>query len=515
MDDMDRSQQPWIFAVLGVLVAGLASFFIWLMRLISKPKKRDLSTPLAVNQFQAENDAGVLYSASPTALNLSTAEGVDTRLTSTKETASQLKAISQPQPASPDTTVNESNPWTAPTRYMTGAGIFLFFLWLINYSKQSLTMLVFAGLIAILVQPAINFLQKRLRFSQGLATITMYLVVTLLVFVLPIVIIPNIAQAISSFLHFDWQGLVKGIAEALNNISAQVSAIPLIGSGLANSFTAFSNAIQNLITSQPTKEVQSVSMTDMLKNIGGQIGFLARLVGPLVSGILSLIFMLLISLQMSLASGEIKSWVTKLFPDHFAGEISALLDQILLAWTSFLRGEFSLMVVMGLVTWILNLLLGTPQALLLGILAGLLEVVPSLGPILATIPAAILAVLFGSSVFPGLNPWIFMLIVISGYVLLQAVENQVLVPRILGGAVSLPSVVVLIGVTIAGAKAGIAGVFLATPIMATGKVLLEYVLRKIKQEPQVTLPPEDDKTSFTDQVRGFIGRIRSRFQRAG
>lgn len=57
----------------------------------------------------------------------------------------------------------------------------------------------------------------------------------------------------------------------------------------------------------------------------------------------------------------------------------------------------------------------------------------------------------------------------------KLIENQVLVPKILGNAVSLPPLIVLIGVTIAGAKAGIVGVFLTTPIMATGKVALNYV----------------------------------------
>ena len=108
-----------------------------------------------------------------------------------------------------------------------------------------------------------------------------------------------------------------------------------------------------------------------------------------------------------------------------------------------------------------------------------------------------------------------MLIVIIGYVLLQAVENQVLVPRILGGAVSLPPLIVLIGVTIAGAKAGIVGVFLATPIMATGKELLEYVSRKINQEPEVKSPPEEEQTSFTEQMRSYIRKIRLPFRRAG
>jgi len=410
---------------------------------------------------------------------------------------------------------DRSTLWTAPTRYLAGAGIFLFFLWLLIYSQQSLTLLVFAGLIAILVRPATNFLQKRVHFSQGLAVLIIYLVVALLVFVLPILIVPSIGHATTSLLNYDWQSLLNRISDALNNLSAQVAVIPMLGSGLGNSFIALANATRNLLTTPPTTNVQEVPLTELLSDMGEKVGFLGGLLGPLASGILSLVFMLLISLQMSLASGQIKGWFLEVFPEHYKGEIDSLLDRILGAWVSFLRGEFVLMVVMGLLTWLLNLLLGTPQALLLGILAGLLEVVPSLGPILATIPAAILAVLFGSSIFPGLNPWIFMLIVIIGYVLLQAVENQVLVPRILGGAVSLPPLIVLIGVTIAGAKAGIAGVFLATPIMATGKVLLEYVSRKINQEPEVKPPPEEEQTSFTEQMRSFIGKIRLPFRHAG
>jgi len=514
MDNENQSKQPWFFGVLGVLAVGLATFFVWLLRLISKPIEGMASIPSSAEQVRTEEDAD-----NPPAMRLTVAdspsvEGADAHLTSTGKTVSQSETISSPQPA-PNVASDKSTRWTTPTRYMAGAGIFLFFIWLLVYIQQSLTMLIFAGLIAILARPAIHFLQNRWRFSQGLAVILVYLLVALLVFALPILIVPNVVHAVTSLLDYDWQGLLNRIAEALNNFSAQVATIPLIGSGLASSFTSLASAAGSLFAAPPTTNVQEVPITEVISDMGEKIGFLGGLIGPLASGILSLIFMLLISLQMSLASGEIKGWVLKLFPERFTEEIGSLLDRILQVWVSFLRGQFALMVVMGVLTWLLNLLLGTPQALLLGILAGLLEIVPSLGPILATIPAAILAVLFGSSMFPGLNPWVFMLIVIIGYVLLQEAENQVLVPRILGGAVSLPSLIVLIGVTVAGTTAGIVGVFLATPIMATGKVLLDYVSRKINQEPEFKLPPEEDRPSFTEQARSFVGRIRLLFRRAG
>jgi len=498
MNELDRSNQPWGYGLLSALVLGLVSFFVWFLRLISKPTVGNRSTSLITNQVQAEEVTETPSIESSIVTDLFSPPGMESQSQSNPKLAGDI-----------------SNPWTTPTRYIAGAGIFIFFLWLIIYSQQSLTLLVFAALIAILVRPATNFLQKRLRFSQGLAVLIIYLLVALLVFVLPVLIVPSIEHATTSLLNYDWQSLLTKISEALNNLSAQVAVIPLLGSGLANSLTALANATRNLLTTPPTTDVQNVPLTELLSDMGEKVGFLGGLLGPLVSGILSLIFMLLISLQMSLASGQIKGWFLEVFPDRYKGEISSLVDRILGAWVSFLRGEFVLMVVMGLLTWVLNLLLGTPQALLLGILAGLLEVIPSLGPILATIPAAILAVMFGSSIFPGLNPWIFMLIVIIGYVLLQAVENQVLVPRILGGAVSLPPLIVLIGVTIAGAKAGIVGVFLATPIMATGKELLEYVNRKINQEPEEKLPPEEDSPSFMEQARSYLKKIRLPFQHVG
>jgi hypothetical protein len=102
--------------------------------------------------------------------------------------------------------------------------------------------------------------------------------------------------------------------------------------------------------------------------------------------------------------------------------------------------------------------------------------------------------------------------VILGYVLLNLVENQVLVPQILGEAVSLPPLIVLIGVAIAGATAGIAGVFLATPIIATGREILDYVYEKIIQSPE-SEPPEEDQPSLIDRLRRFVGRINLPFRR--
>ncbi|MFN2152109.1 MAG: AI-2E family transporter, partial [Anaerolineales bacterium] len=152
-----------------------------------------------------------------------------------------------------------------------------------------------------------------------------------------------------------------------------------------------------------------------------------------------------------------------------------------------------------------NVLLGTPQALFLGVIAGILEVIPSLGPILATIPAVILALIFGSGYIPVEN-WAFALMVIVLYILVQVVENQLLVPYILGDAVDLPPLFVIIGVVIGGSAFGLLGVFLATPVISTGREVFMYLYNKIL-EPPPEPPVLEEKPSLLDTVRSYAARL--------
>ena len=110
-----------------------------------------------------------------------------------------------------------------------------------------------------------------------------------------------------------------------------------------------------------------------------------------------------------------------------------------MTWTGFLRGQMQLMLIVGLLTWIGGFILGLPQAFFLGVIAGFMELIPNVGPVLAAVPAVLIALLFGSThlAFSHLT---FALVVIGFYTLVQMLENQFLVPKIMGDAVdsSLP-----------------------------------------------------------------------------
>lgn len=339
-----------------------------------------------------------------------------------------------------------------------------------------------------------------------------YLLIVVALLLIPLVVLPNIASAINNLISMDWESASQAWITNLQQAAIQAANVPILGSSLENLLNSTAQLLQNASSQASSAPPVEVSLASAVGQFGKTLGLLVTLLGPIVSGTLALVFMLLISLQMSLASGEIRGWVMSIVPVRFKEEINALLDSILKIWMSFIGGQLTLMIVMGLLVWLLNVLLGTPQALLLGVISGLLEVIPSLGPLLAWIPAVILALLFGSSVFPEMDPLVFALVVSIGYFLVQSLENQLLVPSILGDAVDLPPLVVIIGVTIAGATLGVAGVFVATPLMSTGREIFQYLYTKLidlgDQEPA----PEP-KPSIRDRLRSGIMRARQALRR--
>lgn len=516
--------------LMGTVVAGLTSFVIWLLRISERDavqEKPTMSYQQNASRDNRERLAGQAASAA----------GVERGSDQVRETlggtaTTQMKehpAIAPPEPltaagvqstapvsagslALQPSMAGAGPSWTVATRYIAAVGLVLGFFWLVYYSRATLTLLIFAALIAILVQPLALWLNRRLRLSIGLSIVIVYLMVAGFLFVAPILVVPNLISAINSLLSFDWNALLQRVADYFSQRVAQSAGVPLIGGGLANSVQALADTMHELQSKAPSDVIVGITPASLISRLGQAMGLFVGILGPLVSGFLSLLFMVLISLRMSFAGGQMRGWIMVLVPPRYQTEIGLLLDRILNVWNSFLRGQFVLMVAMGVLVWLMNWLLGTPQAMLLGFLAGLLEVIPSLGPILATIPAAILALVFGSQRFTELDPFLFMLIVILAYVAINALENQFLVPRILGGAVDLPAVAVLSGVMIGGATAGIVGVFLATPMMATGREIVLFVYSKIAESPREA-PPEEGKRSFGDQVKTFGRRALSIFQR--
>jgi predicted PurR-regulated permease PerM len=385
--------------------------------------------------------------------------------------------------------------WREPTRYLVSIGLAVFFLFLIYISRSVLVVLLLAALIAMLVRPIIKFLIKRARFPKFLAVFLVYLLVAITIILAPLILVPPIVNAVNSLLEIDWILVLETVLDWLDvtlrdlkNINFLVPGMnQAIGSIVDSTLAALENT--DLIEFPELDPVNAISSISQAFASG--FGIAVTVVGSVISAFTSLAFILLFSVYISLDAENIYRSLIGIVPDAYREEAQTLFFRLTRAWNAFFRGEIVLMLTIFFIVWIGNLILGTPSAFLLGVIAGLLELIPGIGPAIALIPAVLLALIQGSTHF-ALDNFVFAIIVLLFYLSVQVFENNVIVPRVMGEGLKLHPIIVIVGVLVGTANAGILGALLASPAIATGKEILSYLYRKIlKEDP---FPPEDETT---------------------
>jgi predicted PurR-regulated permease PerM len=152
----------------------------------------------------------------------------------------------------------------------------------------------------------------------------------------------------------------------------------------------------------------------------------------------------------------------------------SLAERLVTVWVTYVKGQLVLALVIGGLTWVVSAGIGLKWALALAAVAGLFETVPSVGPIVAVIPAVIVALWQGSSVIPVEN-WVFALIVLGVYVLIQQVGALIIEPLVLGERLHLPPPLVFIGVIAGAVLGGVVGALLAVPLIASVREVIVYL----------------------------------------
>jgi predicted PurR-regulated permease PerM len=184
-----------------------------------------------------------------------------------------------------------------------------------------------------------------------------------------------------------------------------------------------------------------------------------------------------------------RDWLINLAPPAYRPEMQELYNRIRRVWMAYLRGQIVLMVIVGVVFTVAWLILGIPGALVLGVVAGLFTLVPDVGPFLAMVLAAGVALLEGSTWIPLSNFWVAGIVVIV-YLVLINLKNFFLRPYIMGRSVHMNEALVFIAIMIATILKGILGALLVVPVLASVVVIAGYLQRRV-----LGLPPFEDDGS--------------------
>lgn len=179
---------------------------------------------------------------------------------------------------------------------------------------------------------------------------------------------------------------------------------------------------------------------------------------------------------------RIRQGTVNLLPLTFRDELLALGHRINLTWQQYIRGELLLFVIMASATTIGLAILQVPGAIFLGLISGVLELLPLVGPFTAGALAVSVAY------FNGTNPWNLSQVAYAGlvavmYFIFRQLEDYFIMPHVLGRAVQLHPLVVLFALTTGGVFGGLLGLLLAVPIAACLKAVFAYLYAKMLDLP--------------------------------
>jgi predicted PurR-regulated permease PerM len=259
---------------------------------------------------------------------------------------------------------------------------------------------------------------------------------------------------------------------------------------------------------QPDASIVSSNIQSITETLSLTFRTAAGVVVSFFSNTALLLFSYLASVYISLSAHTYNDAILRIAPERFRPELAILIARIERTWKAFFRGELTLMVFIGVIVWLGMALLGVPGAAYLGIIAGLLEIIPNIGPVLAAIPAVIVGLVQGST-YLQVSPLIMTLIIVIYYILVQQFENNLIVPKVLGKAVNLPALVVMTGVLVGAEFGGLLGVLLATPVIATVRDIVSYIYHKILGDNPYPNEEEVQKSDALQQKIPWFKRIRN------
>lgn len=305
---------------------------------------------------------------------------------------------------------------------------FLLFLWFL-FQIRTILLLVFIGFILMTaVQPLVN-LAKKFHIPVLPIMLLLYIVVIFIISMVVASLVPAFLEQSKSLISH-YPSYISSLESSLN-----ISLDPGIGS--------------SYISSVPS---------NILKVAAGAF-----------SNVLNILAVFFIAYYLVLERPNLNKSLARFFPDGEAEKKAEnLIKDIEKAVGGWVRGELILMLIIGLMTYGGLILLGIPYALPLAVLAGMLELVPNIGPTIAAVPAILMG--FTVSPFAG-----FGALVLS--ILVQQLENNLIVPRVMFASTGTKPLVTILTLLIGYTLAGVGGAVLAMPLYLTGTKVYKHITK--------------------------------------
>lgn len=405
----------------------------------------------------------------------------------------------EPKPAPVIEKTNRSPRWGATTKLIVGLSLVAISGFLLFRFLNIVGPLLLAFILAYLLYPMGEQLSKSIHLSWRLSITLIYLV--LLILVLGSITAGGVAlvEQVNSLIVF-LQKAVNDLPTFINNIISQPR---MIGPFSLN----FQLIDVNALSQQILGAIQPI-----LSQAGSSVVSLATGAAQVFGWVF---FILLISYFMLAESGGVSNRLINLYLpgyDEDFRQLGRAFDRI---WNSFLRGQLTIVLLTILIYNILLGSLGVRFFFGLALLAGLARFIPYVGPFVAWTSYGLVAFFQGTTIF-GVTPLAYVGIVVGCAWLMDVFLDNFVVPRLMSSALRVHPAAVMVSALVAFNLLGVIGMVLAAPVLASVKLLLEYLMAKMFDQDPWTLitnetgAPSNSLFSVAPKIQEAFQRLRSR-----
>jgi predicted PurR-regulated permease PerM len=323
----------------------------------------------------------------------------------------------------------------------------------IYFAPKLLTIVVllfFAFIISSAVLPLVRKLVNR-GVSKNLSIFLVYFFgVLFFIGTLTLIVVPFVKES---------QGLITNLPTIADNFIKNITSLTIFGKTVeVESFKGYLEDVVTWIT-------KIASPTDGAAGIKSAVGALTSVAG----GIVSVITTILISVYMVVDHDNFVDIVLlRIIDEGKRKRVKQLFFDVEEKLGNWLIGQLTLSFIIGFICWLLLTIAKVPFALPLAVFAALLESIPNFGPVIASIPAIIVA-------FIARGP-VIGVVIIAGYIIIQQLENILIVPKVMANAVGIKKIVVVIAVVTGFTLGGPIGALLSVPVAVLLEILYQFYI---------------------------------------
>jgi predicted PurR-regulated permease PerM len=349
-------------------------------------------------------------------------------------------------------------------------------IWMLGYLSDVLIPFAIALLLAYMMNPLVQLIQKKIPNRPAAVFISIFIVVAFIVLIVRL-IIPVIISEITHMGHL--------LSNLVNNAEIADRASRLMPPDLWQAIKDYATRqdVQEFFKTENFWKIIEAIARKVLPGVWGLItgtaSFIMGLVGLAVIG-LYLVFLLLDYQKVS------DGW-SELIPPTYRATITGFVSDFEAAMHSYFRGQAAVASIVGVLFATGFTLIGLPLGLLLGLFIGLLNMVPYL-QIIGLIPAFLLALVHALEI--GSNLWVILGLTGLVFVAVQIIQDAVLVPKIMGKVTGLNPAVILLSLSIWGKLLGIFGLLIALPMTFLLLVYYRRFLAAARTDTATSLPVE-------------------------